>query len=57
MEDETIGKRRAEQVAMLLRGANLTKPEYAVRSQDDTARATGTDDYLTRRVVVTVRPQ
>lgn len=57
MEDEAIGKRRAEQVAMLLRGANLTKPEYAVRSQDDTARASGSDDYLTRRVVVTVRPR
>jgi hypothetical protein len=57
MEDAAIGKRRAEQVAMLLRGANLMKPTYAVRWQDDTARATGTDDYLTRRVVVTVRPR
>ena len=57
MEDAAIGKRRAEQVAMLLRGANLTRPTYAVRSQDDTARATGTDEYLARRVVVTVRPR
>jgi len=57
MEDEAIGKRRAEQLAMLLRGANLTSPSYSVRSQDDTARATGINDYLTRRVVVTVRPR
>jgi hypothetical protein len=57
MEDAAIGKRRAEQVAMLLRGANLVKPTYVVRWQDGTARAAGTDDYLTRRVVVTVRPR
>jgi len=56
-EDAGIAKRRAEQIAMLLRGANLTQPTYTVRWQDDTARATGTDDYLTRRVVVTVRPR
>jgi hypothetical protein len=57
IEDGAMARRRADQVAMLLRGANLTKPTYTVRSQDDTARATGTDDYLTRRVVVIVRPR
>jgi hypothetical protein len=57
MEDAAIGKRRAEQLALLLRGADLVKPAYTVRWQDDTARATGTEDYLTRRVVVTVRPR
>ncbi len=57
MEDAAVARRRAEQVAMLLRGANLTQPTYTVRWQDDAARATGVDDYLTRRVVVTVRPR
>ena len=31
--------------------------EYAVRSEDATARATGIEDYRIRRVVVTVRPR
>jgi hypothetical protein len=56
-EDATIAARRAEQVATLLRGANLTQPAYTVRSQDATAQATGTGDYRIRRVVVTVRPR
>jgi hypothetical protein len=56
-EDAEIARRRAEQVAMLLKGTNLTQPTYTVRWQDDVPRATGVDDYLTRRVVVTVRPR
>lgn len=56
-EDAGIAARRAEQVATLLRGANLTQPAYTVRSQDDTAQATGMNDYRIRRVVVTVRPR
>jgi hypothetical protein len=56
-EDAAIAKRRAEQVAMLLKGANLTAPTFTVRSEDAAARASGVDDYLMRRVVVTVRPR
>jgi hypothetical protein len=40
---------------MLLQGANLTSPTYKVTWHDDPAPATGVDDYLSRRVVVTVR--
>jgi hypothetical protein len=40
---------------MLLRGAGLTAPEYKVSWVDAAARATGADDHLTRRVVITVR--
>jgi hypothetical protein len=56
-EEAGIAKRRAEQVAMLLRGANLTQPAYTVRWQDDAAPSTGVDGYRTRRVVVTVHPR
>jgi len=55
VEESTIGKKRAEQVAMLLKGANLTGPAYKVSWRDEAAPATGVDDYLSRRVVVTVR--
>ena len=55
IEETTIGKQRAEQIAMLLQGANLKEPAYKVRWQDEPAKATGVDDYLSRRVVVTVR--
>jgi hypothetical protein len=54
-EEPDIGRKRAEQIAMLLQGANLTTPAYTVRWQDAPASATGVDDHLTRRVVVTVR--
>jgi hypothetical protein len=57
VEKPTIGKQRAEQVAMLLRGAHLNAPSYTVRWRDEPATATGLDDYLSRRVVVTVRPR
>jgi hypothetical protein len=55
VEEATIGKQRAEQVSMLLQGANLKEPAYTVRWHDEPAKATGVDDYLSRRVVVTVR--
>jgi hypothetical protein len=57
VEETAIGKRRAEQVAMLLQGANLTSPAYRVKWHEEPAAVTGHDDYRTRRVVVTVRPR
>ena len=54
-EDADLGKRRAEQLAALLQGANLKGPSYKVSWQDDSAKATGVDDYKIRRAVVTVR--
>jgi hypothetical protein len=57
VEEPTIGKQRAEQVSMLLQGASLKEPSYTVRWLDQPAKATGVDDYLSRRVVVTVRPR
>jgi hypothetical protein len=57
VEEATIGKKRAEQVAMLLQGANLTTPSYKVSWRDEAAAATGVDDHLSRRVVITVRPR
>ena len=57
VEDATIGKKRAEQVAMLLQGANLNAPSYKVGWRNEEAPATGVDDHLSRRVVITVRPR
>lgn len=57
LEEASIGKQRAEQIAMLLKGANLTKPAYKVHWHDEPAEATGHDDYANRRVVITVRPR
>ncbi|MNC87797.1 hypothetical protein D3C83_35550 [compost metagenome] len=57
VEASTIGKDRAEQVAMLLQGADLRAPSYKVRWKEEAAAATGVDDHLSRRVVVTVRPR
>jgi hypothetical protein len=55
VEAATIGKRRAEQIAGLLQGANLKGPAYTVKWQEQAAEATGIDDYLSRRVVITLR--
>jgi len=55
VEEPTIGKKRAEQIAMLLQGANLKGPAYKVSWRDEAATADGVDDHLSRRVVVTVR--
>lgn len=54
-EDAAIARRRAEQVATLLKGAGLEGPAYTVSWRDEADKATGRDDYLLRRVVVTVR--
>ena len=55
MEEADIGKRRAEQLAMLLQGANLKSPSYKVTWRDESAKASGVDDYAIRRAVITVR--
>jgi len=55
VEEPAIGKKRAEQIAMLLQGANLKGPAYKVSWRDEPAPADGIDDHLSRRVVVTVR--
>jgi hypothetical protein len=57
VEEAPIGKKRAEQLAMLLQGANLRGPSYTVSWQDQPAAADGVDDHLSRRVVVTVHPR
>lgn len=55
VEEASIARRRADQVAMLLRGAGLTAPEYTIESRDVSPEADGIDDHLLRRVVITVR--
>src|SRR4051812_24924674 len=40
VEESAIGRKRAEQVAMLLQGANLTTPTYTVLWRDEAAPAT-----------------
>jgi hypothetical protein len=57
VEESTVARRRAEQIAMLLQGANLKGPVYKVSWHEEAAAATGVDDHLSRRVVVTVRPR
>lgn len=54
-EDPGIGRRRAEQFAMLLQGAGLKAPSYTVTWRDEAAKATGRDDFQLRRVTITVR--
>ena len=53
-EDDDIGRRRAEQVAELLRGAGLTQLQYDLQWQDLTKRARGIDDASLRRVDIVV---
>jgi hypothetical protein len=53
-EESDIGKRRAEQLAMLLQGANLKSPSYTVTWRDESSKATGVDDFAIRRAVITV---
>ena len=55
VEEPAIAKKRAEQVAALLQGAGLRGPSFKVSWRDEAAAATGADDYLSRRTVVTVR--
>lgn len=58
-EEEGIGRRRAEQVAMLLKSTELQSPDiqFTVRWQDAPSPVNGTDDYKTRQVLVTVHPR
>jgi hypothetical protein len=39
---------------MRLQGANLKSPSYKVTWRDESAKATGADDYAIRRAVITV---
>jgi hypothetical protein len=55
-EDETIGRRRSEQIAELLRGAGLVDVKYEVRWHDEAKRARGIDDAAIRRAQVIVSP-
>jgi hypothetical protein len=56
IEAADIGKRRAEQVAELLRGAGLVDAEYRVRWQEKPSKPNGRTDPKSRKVEVTVRP-
>jgi len=53
-EEADMGKRRAEQLATLLQGANLKAPSYRVTSRDESSKAGGIEDYALRRAVITV---
>ncbi|MEY4762208.1 MAG: hypothetical protein RLZZ200_2064 [Pseudomonadota bacterium] len=55
-EQADRAKRRAEQVAELLRGAGLTAPKYDVRWRDAAPPPDGSDDHRQRRVDITLRP-
>lgn len=56
VEQPAIARRRAEQVAQLLRGAGLTDVEYRVRWDDEAGAADGMDDAALRRVTVELDP-
>ncbi len=51
-----LARRRAEQVAELLRGAGLTAPGYAIRWVDAAPPPSGSDDHVQRRVNITLWP-
>jgi hypothetical protein len=55
-ERPDIARRRAEQVAELLRGAGLTAPTYEVHWVDEAATPDGVEDFHQRRVDITIRP-
>lgn len=54
-ESEAIAQRRADEVAMLLKGAGLSLP-YEVATLDGAADADGIDDWQSRRVTVELLP-
>jgi hypothetical protein len=54
-ESESIGQRRAREVAGLLAGAGLDLPA-TIESADATAEADGIDDWQSRRVTVVLTP-
>ena len=55
-ERPDLARRRAEQVAELLRGAGLVAPRYEVSWVDAAAAPDGADDYRSRRVDITLLP-
>jgi hypothetical protein len=54
LEHETIGRRRAEQIAELLKGAGLSDVKYEVRWKDVAKQANGVEDASRRRAEVVV---
>jgi hypothetical protein len=55
-EQPTLARRRAEQIATLLRGAGLTDVDYRVEWHDEPGAANGLDDARLRRVTVALTP-
>ena len=55
-EQPSVARRRAEQIATLLRGAGLTDVDYRIDWQDEPARADGLNDAAARRVTVALTP-
>jgi hypothetical protein len=55
-EQDSLARRRAEQVATLLRGAGLTDVEYRVEWREEPGVADGLDDAELRRVTVELTP-
>jgi hypothetical protein len=55
-EQASLARRRAEQVAALLRGAGLTDVEYRVEWDDEPGTADGLNDASLRRVTVELGP-
>ena len=56
VEKPTIARRRAEQLAELLRGAGLTDVDYRVRWHDEPQAADGAGDAALRIVTVELEP-
>jgi hypothetical protein len=55
-EQASLARRRAEQVATLLRGAGLTDVDYRVEWQEEAEVPNGLDDAALRRVIVALAP-
>jgi hypothetical protein len=55
-EQPSLARRRAEQVATLLRGAGLTDVAYDVQSHDEPGVPDGLNDAALRRVTVEITP-
>ncbi len=55
-EQASVARRRAEQIATLLRGAGLTDVDYEIDWQDEPGTADGRNDAALRRVTVELTP-
>jgi hypothetical protein len=55
-EQASLARRRAEQIATLLRGAGLTDVDYRVEWQDEAGVPNGLDDAALRRVTIALSP-